>query len=238
MKKESIAPFIITYLLLLAINILSQVWEMPAWILPVSKTFLMPVLMVGLFLSISHPIHSLARIVLFALFFSWAGDVFLIFQGKNGNFFLAGLVAFLSAHIAYISFFGKIKQPAPGWWKQHIWVVIMVIAYGVLLVGLLWKTLGPMKVPVLFYTSFIIAMLLLCLRAQPGLPKTIWIWMGMGAYLFVMSDSILAINKFMQPFEFAGPLIMLTYGLAQLFIVIGSIRLFQSKFGANAIPAV
>jgi uncharacterized membrane protein YhhN len=40
-----------------------------------------------------------------------------------------------------------------------------------------------------------------------------------GAILFVLSDSMLAINQFIQPFPLAGVGIMLTYGLAQLFIV-------------------
>jgi len=46
--------------------------------------------------------------------------------------------------------------------------------------------------------------------------------------LFVISDSVLAINKFYQPFEAANVIIMLTYGLAQLFIVTGAIRYLQS----------
>ncbi len=49
-------------------------------------------------------------------------------------------------------------------------------------------------------------------------------WMMVGALLFVISDSTLAINKFYKPFEMAGVLIMLTYGLAQLFIVEGAGR--------------
>jgi hypothetical protein len=44
-----------------------------------------------------------------------------------------------------------------------------------------------------------------------------------------MSDSILAINKFYQPFEAAGVLIMLTYGLAQFFIVQGAIKYIRGQ---------
>jgi uncharacterized membrane protein YhhN len=52
--------------------------------------------------------------------------------------------------------------------------------------------------------------------------------MMMGALLFVASDSVLAVNKFYQPFEAAGIIIMLTYGLAQLLIVKGTIKYEQS----------
>jgi uncharacterized membrane protein YhhN len=45
-----------------------------------------------------------------------------------------------------------------------------------------------------------------------------------GAVLFVLSDSLLAINKFYQPLAFAGTLIMLTYCAAQYFIVMGFIK--------------
>jgi uncharacterized membrane protein YhhN len=45
-----------------------------------------------------------------------------------------------------------------------------------------------------------------------------------GALLFVCSDSLLAINKFGQPFRFAGLLIMFTYCLAQFLIVWGVVK--------------
>lgn len=237
MRKETIPLFTFIYLVILSVNIFSQMLAMPVWILPVSKTLLMPVLMLGFVAAIHRPLPAIAYIILAALFFSWAGDVLLLFQENSPGYFIAGLVSFLCAHLAYISFFVKIKKTLPGWWKKNAFVIFMVLAYGLLLLALLWKHLGSMQIPVLIYTICIVTMLLTCMRTQPGIPKTIWIWLGLGAWLFVMSDSILAINKFMQPFHLAGPFIMLTYGLAQLFIVAGSIRFFRAKFGATAIPA-
>jgi uncharacterized membrane protein YhhN len=49
-------------------------------------------------------------------------------------------------------------------------------------------------------------------------------WMFTGALLFVISDSVLAVNKFYQPFALAPVLIMITYGLAQLLITQGAIE--------------
>ena len=49
-----------------------------------------------------------------------------------------------------------------------------------------------------------------------------------GALLFVISDSVLAVNKFHHSFEIADVVIMLTYGLAQLFIVEGAIKYITS----------
>ncbi|MEJ0106730.1 MAG: lysoplasmalogenase family protein [Bacteroidota bacterium] len=47
--------------------------------------------------------------ILFALFFSWAGDILLLFVADNASFFLAGLSAFLIAHIFYIFFFHALR---------------------------------------------------------------------------------------------------------------------------------
>ena len=46
----------------------------------------------------------------------------------------------------------------------------------------------------------------------------------LGATAFVLSDSLLAVNKFYQPFAYAGIFIMLTYCAAQYFIVRGYIE--------------
>jgi uncharacterized membrane protein YhhN len=81
-----------------------------------------------------------------------------------------------------------------------------------------------MKLPVRIYgvvisMMFLLAMHMLFIKNRPAGK-----WMMIGALLFVISDSTLAFNKFYQSFEIAGPLIMLTYGLAQLFIVEGAAR--------------
>jgi uncharacterized membrane protein YhhN len=72
-----------------------------------------------------------------------------------------------------------------------------------------------MRIPVIVYGLVISAMLLFALHAG----ATDY---AVGAVLFVLSDSILALNKFHTSFLLAGSLIMLTYGLAQYFIVTGA----------------
>ena len=46
-----------------------------------------------------------------------------------------------------------------------------------------------------------------------------------GAIFFMISDSILALNKFYQPIPFSNISIMLTYALAQYLIVLGILKL-------------
>ena len=81
-----------------------------------------------------------------------------------------------------------------------------------------------MKIAVPVYGIVISFMLLLALHMLFISNKSAGQMMMAGAILFVISDSILAINKFYSPFQNAGILIMLSYGLAQLMIVAGAIR--------------
>lgn len=163
--------------------------------------------------------------VILALLFSLAGDVLLMFQHKHTQFFILGLSAFLAAHIFYILCFRRIRkqnQAAPDAVKRIS--AVLAIAYAGLLLAALFPRLGAMTVPVFVYGLVICLMLVSALFAFRGFSKGFEQLSILGAVLFVASDSILAINKFHTPFPEAGFLIMLTYGLAQFFIVWGSIR--------------
>lgn len=186
----------------------------------VSKPLLL-LLLAGYFLSQTKGIGSgLSKWVLLALTFSWVGDVLLMFVPKDAIFFLLGLSAFLIAHIFYIIFFHhvRIKEQVRG----NPWLLVVVVIYYAALISLLSPYLFDMKIPVLVYGVVISFMLMLALHMLRIKNKPAGKWMMMGALLFVISDSTLAINKFYQPFAAADVLIMLTYGLAQLFIVKGA----------------
>jgi uncharacterized membrane protein YhhN len=87
-----------------------------------------------------------------------------------------------------------------------------------------------MKLPVRIYAVVISFMFMLAMHMLFIKNKTTGLWMMAGAFLFVVSDSLLAINKFFQPFEMAGFFVISTYGLAQLFITEGAIRYISSEF--------
>jgi len=71
--------------------------------------------------------------------------------------------------------------------------------------------------------------LMLAMHTMFSKNKRAGIWMMVGAILFVVSDSLLALNKFYVAINYAGIIVMLTYGLAQLFIVYGAARYIKSK---------
>ena len=162
--------------------------------------------------------RRLKGLLMGGLLLSLAGDVLLIFQQKASIYFMLGLAAFLLAHVCYIIVFLGMRRQAgvQGTFKKIPFMLVAVYAVGLL--ALLWPGLGGMTAPVVVYAAVISTMLLAALHAVPkgsgGGP-----WLGvLGASLFVLSDSLLAINKFHTPFQSAGFFIMLTYGLAQLLI--------------------
>jgi len=195
------------------------------------KSLLIPVL-AGYFISQTNKItNSLKKWIRLALFFSWAGDVLLMFEPKDKIFFLLGLSSFLLAHIFYIGFFHfvRLREKIRG----NPWLLGAVVVYYAALVMLLFPYLLDMKIPVLVYGIVISFMFMLAMHMPAIKNKEAGKWMMTGALLFVISDSVLAINKFYKPFEGAGIVIIVTYGLAQLFIVQGAVKYIR---GAKNTP--
>ena len=165
---------------------------------------------------------DLKKWIIIALLFSWLGDVLLMLQGDNSVFFLLGLSAFLLAHMCYILFFHFVRTRENV--KSRWYLLLIVVVYYTFLISILSPWLGEMKLPVRIYGIVISFMFMLAMHMLFIKNKTAGLSMMIGASLFVISDSVLAINKFYQPFPQAAVIIMLTYGLAQFFITEGASR--------------
>lgn len=190
----------------------------------ISKPLLMPVLMLYFFTAVPAAIQGAGRWIAAALFFSLLGDVLLMLQGGKELYFLLGLSAFLLAHIFYILFFNQLRlqEKIPG----NPWFLLLVVIYYGLLIGWLSPYLNAgLKIPVRIYGVVICIMLMLALHMRGLKQGTLFIT---GAAMFVLSDSLLAINKFYQPLPAAGLLVMFTYGAAQFLIVKGAIEYLRS----------
>jgi uncharacterized membrane protein YhhN len=224
------------YLMLLATDVMALITgkqSIHVWV----KPLLMPCLLAYFLLVIPGQVRQYWLPVALGLVSAWAGDVLLLFEKYNPLFFILGLSAFLITHIFYILFFKKLIRPHANWWQKNVAQWLTILAFGVLLVAGLWPYLGALKFPVLLYASVISVMVSLSLRIQPDIPKQIWVWLAIGAFLFLISDSILAINKFIQPGNFGGGSVMLTYGFAQYFIALGTVRFCQAISDVNQAPA-
>jgi uncharacterized membrane protein YhhN len=213
--------WIILFFIILIANISGSLLK-DQWLDYISKPLIV-VSVVAYFLSqTSGSSTTLKKWILPALFFSWVGDILLMFQVASQLFFLLGLSSFLLAHIFYIIFFQSIRAREKT--TPKLWLLLIVLVYYTALISFLSPHLRDMKLPVIIYGAVISLMLSLALDMLFISNKRAGRWMMTGALLFVLSDSVLAINQFYQSFPLAGVIIMLTYGLAQLFIIEGSIK--------------
>ena len=192
----------------------------------ISKPLLMPLLIVYFIFHTQPFISSLKKWIVLALVFSWLGDVLLMFESINSSLFIFGLIAFLIAHIFYIFFFENVIRKVG--LNKNYWWFIPVLIYYVALIFILSPHLGDMKLPVRIYGIVISYMLIQALQTGRINNQAAAGLMIGGAILFITSDTILALNKFYQSFEYAGIAIMATYGIAQLLITLGAMRYITS----------
>lgn len=159
------------------------------------------------------------------LFFGLGGDVFLMFQHTNPNFFLLGLASFLIGHLLYISAFYLDYLTNPTIGKKYTkWAILVFGVFCMAFYILLREHLGAMKIPVLIYAFVISLMAIMAVNRHGRVNSFSFNLIFIGAVLFLLSDSILAYNKFVKPFTYAGIPIMATYMLAQFCITIGTIE--------------
>lgn len=198
-----------------------------------TKWLLMPsLILVWYFSSGTFPVKQRVLMVV-ALFFSWLGDVSLMFAGMANDkaqqlpLFLGGVGSFLLTHVCYIVFFRREFNAGgkPSIFLQKPWVVLPIIA---LLVGLLYLVfpglVTPLQIPVVIYSLMLTTMVLSALNrfGQVNFFSALTVYIG--AQLFMLSDGMIAINHFYQPFHWAGFGIMITYIAGQYFIVQGVLK--------------
>lgn len=180
-------------------------WTQVAFI---TKPLLMILLLVWFFNNVPKDL-PLRYFIATALFFSWSGDIFLMLESNGSVWFMLGLGSFLLAHMMYILFFLRVRKKEKLTGLRLPVFACVVIYVSTLCVALYAITIGTMLVAAFYAFHPNQAAANACIT---------------GAILFVMSDSLLAINKFYQPFTGAGILIMLTYALAQFAITKGSLQ--------------
>lgn len=187
------------------------------------KPALIPLLGFGVYF---HQKFSSRKTLLTALLFSWIGDVILLFTDIAEIYFILGLVSFLIAHLTYCSLFNKQIVGEIQINKFLFGIGSLLIAfYLIAMVLFLMPNLGDLKIPVIVYAAVISIMLLFAFNGYLIWKKPGRLHIFLGAIAFVISDSILAINKFHAPIERSSFFIMLTYLVAQYLIVVGILKL-------------
>ncbi len=205
-------------------ELLSQLIAMPALHL-VTKPALLLLLLGYYYFTVREQNNTPSFMVILALIFSWGGDVLLMKQGEL--FFMLGLISFLIAHVFYIFVFRQFRnddETSSLQGLQRIRFAFPIILYGSGLVVVLYSTLGDMTVPVLIYAAVLTLMVLNALFRFGRTSSASFAYAFGGAILFMISDSLLAVNKFLDPITLSGFWIMLTYIAAQFFIVTGLLK--------------
>ena len=148
---------------------------------------------------------------------SLAGDVFLMFPG----FFIPGLVSFLVAHLFYVALF-KSGQA----WFPHRGALAATLGIGVAMYAFLWAGGLPpaLRAPVAAYVLVIALMAAQAIGRATMLRDAPSLWVAIGAGFFMLSDSLLATNKFAMPLPLASFWVLTSYYAAQVLIVGGWLR--------------
>jgi uncharacterized membrane protein YhhN len=157
------------------------------------------------------------------LLFSLGGDIFLMLPREQ---FIPGLVSFLIAHICYLIGFNS-ANPVYNAASLILLVVVMFTGYLVyrrVALGLQASGQSKLKLPVLVYSIVISLMLFSALSTliQPDWRIYAAVFASSGALLFFISDTTLALNKFVSPIPNARVITMVTYHLGQILIVLGA----------------
>jgi uncharacterized membrane protein YhhN len=184
-----------------------------------------PLLMLTLgmhFVSATKGYPSWRGYVVAALVFSWAGDVFLI----SSDWFIAGLVSFLIAHVFYIIAYHK-TGASNGQLKPLD--ILKFVAYGVLLIWIIYPGLGNLLIPVLVYALVLLAMGIWAHKRRGATTTISFRMVATGAILFALSDGLIAVNKFAFEIPAERFLIMSIYITAQYLIVQGLIEHTERK---------
>jgi uncharacterized membrane protein YhhN len=154
-----------------------------------------------------------------ALALSAIGDAFLSRAGEKA--FLASLASFLIAHVVYVALFleagggpGALAEP----WRGACVATAAVLSLAML--AAIWRGIGPaLRLPVAIYVLAVLAMFIAALTTP--LPVVI-----VGAALFLVSDALLATEKFIlaaiSPYRTGmRHAVWILYYAAQLAITLG-----------------
>ncbi len=141
---------------------------------------------------------------------SLAGDIFLMLSDR---FFIPGLGSFLVAHVLYIFAFGSGIDHT-----MHFWLLVPLVIYGIGFYLVLHRNLDSMRVPVIIYMLVILVMVWMAANRVMAFQSVGTIMLVCGAVFFLISDSILAYNKFIGSIRGAQLFILGTYYLAQWLI--------------------
>lgn len=202
--------FFLFYMFVAAIEIVAETYE-----LIILVYIFKPLLVISLLLFfLSH-----VREILFpvALIFALSGDIFLMIRGHD--LFIPGLASFLVMQWLYSRIFWNYRTESPAG-VGALLKLLPLLAYVTGLFALIFPHLNDtfLRVAVAIYALSIAGM---TWTASLALDQKGFTWVLAGAGLFMISDSIIAIGRFLEPIPAQSVWVMSTYAGAQFLITMG-----------------
>ena len=146
--------------------------------------------------------------ILLGLAVCLAGDIFMMLEKKK---FVEGLAAFLLGHLFYVSAFLAVMRP-----RADLGTALPLLFIAGAMMTILFPHLGRMKIPVAVYILAITVMAGLAIQRYVDVGGAPAFRAFLAAVLFLVSDSVLAVNRFVRPVPAAQKVILGSYFAAQL----------------------
>lgn len=154
------------------------------------------------------------HVFMLGMIFALLGDAFLLFESES--FFLIGLGSFLIMQLCYArTFYSKMRIIRP---SDKVIVGILALI-PIIFLAVAWASLGALKYAVAVYSVVITLMLITAFLRHKKLHGYLLVLIG--SIFFVVSDMLLAGNKFLGAIPYGNILVMATYIIAQYLIVNG-----------------
>ncbi len=172
----------------------------------------MPIWFLALIAWLEAPIRSRTALSL-ALVFSGLGDF--ILASPFDLAFLTGMAAFFIAHLFYLWILTRYLRKWSELDTSRRTIIVLIGVYALVMGALVLPKTGPLMPAIAAY------FLILSLMVAASFAGTVSRWTRLGAVLFVLSDTMIGIDRFVAPLEFRHIAVMASYYAAQIFLLAG-----------------
>ena len=213
-------------LIIITVSVLLADFLQINWLTYISKPCIM--IWVMIYYLINMKKNQLEKNALLAFSFAFLGDILLMFQKLHESFFILGLASFLICQVCYLQVFIKpvlqndIKKSFLV--VQPIFLLLFIFYAGSLYTAMYNHLEHFLRIAVFVYATAITGMAAAALNRKGFVSEKSFSLIFTGVLLFLISDSLIGINKFTYEIPYAGIWILGTYIAAQYLIVRGLIE--------------
>jgi uncharacterized membrane protein YhhN len=222
---NSLKRFSLVYYGLVLVFMCSVLFVLP-WLHYAVKPLFMILLMVLHHQQVNGKFSFFSKMVQFGLFFSWIGDIALMFDEQIPILFVVGLGAFLVAHVGYALGFVRTIQDS-GKPLNRGQSALISVPFALFTAAFFYYIKdgipSELFLPVLAYTVVISVMGMTAAVRFSHVDSKSYNWIVIGAVLFILSDCVIAVNKFYCDFDYDAILNMILYLSGQFMITLGAV---------------